>query len=410
MSRDEVLRPFGAVSASDLRSGVTVPDGNLWSRLPWIAGVAGALGVIVSLAMGWGHSQLWFSWLTSYLYFLSIALGGLFFVLALYVTKAGWGVVVRRTAENAMSTLPLFAVLFVPIWLGRHELFHWMDAEAVAEDAILQSKTWWLDESFFLVRAFVYFALWSLLALGFAAQSLRQDRTGDHEVTRRLQRLSGPAIYVFALTTSAAAIDWIMSLDPHWYSTIFGVYYFAGTLVGIFAFTIVVLVSLQGAGLLRPVLNTEHYHDMGKLLFAFTVFWTYIGFSQYFLIWYANIPEETVWYAHRLEGSWQSLSIFLAVGHFLVPFFFLMSRTVKRRKPLLLAGALWMLAMHFVDVYWCVMPVLHHDGFHVSVLDFTTFLGVGGLFVALFSRLLARRALIPVKDPRLPESLGYENV
>jgi len=410
VNRDDVLRPLGAAGAPDLSAAVAVPARSLWTRLPWIAGTVGIVSVALSAALGWGESQLYFSWLTSYLYFLSIALGGLFFVLVLFVTKAGWGVAVRRMSENAMSTLPVFAVLFIPIWLGRHELFHWMDAEAVAADPILQSKTWWLDESFFLWRAVAYFVLWSALALGFSSQSLRQDRTGDHQITRRLQRFSGPAIYVFALTTSAAAIDWIMSLDPHWYSTIFGVYYFAGTLVGIFAFLIVVLVALQGTGLLHNVLNTEHYHDMGKLLFAFTVFWTYIGFSQYFLIWYANIPEETVWYKHRMEGTWSALSVFLAVGHFFVPFFFLMSRTVKRRKGLLLAGAVWMLGMHFLDLYWCVMPVLQHHGFHVTVLDFTTFLGIGGLFVSAFSWLLVRRALIPVKDPRLPESLAYENV
>jgi hypothetical protein len=178
----------------------------------------------------------------------------------------------------------------------------------------------------------------------------------------------------------------------------------------VFAFQIIVFIGLERSGLLRNVVNTEHFHDMGKLLFAFTVFWAYISFSQYLLIWYANIPEETVWYEHRMVGSWESASLLLAIGHFVVPFFFLMPKTIKRNRGLLLAGAVWMLVMHFTDIFWCVMPVLHHHGVHLGLLDITTFLGIGGLFVSVFSWLLARHALIPVKDPRLPESLAFENM
>jgi hypothetical protein len=412
VSEEDIGRPLGQAAGGHTLSPsqFSIPGASLWARLPWIAGIVGLLGVIVSAAIGWGTEQFYFSWLTAYLYFLSIALGGLFFVLVLFVTKAGWGVVVRRVSENIMSTLPLFAVLFIPIWLGRHELFHWTHAEAVANDAILQAKAPYLNGGFFLVRAVAYFVVWALLSWWFAAQSRRQDHSGDHAITRRLQFWSGPSIFLFALTTSFAAFDWIMSLDPHWYSTIFGVYFFAGALVGVFAFQAIVFIGLEASGLLRNVVNTEHFHDMGKLLFAFTVFWAYIAFSQYFLIWYANIPEETVWFEHRLVGSWETMSLLLAAGHFVVPFFFLMPRTIKRNRVPLLVGAAWMLLMHFVDVFWCVMPVLHHHGFHLGVLDVTTFLGIGGLFVSVFSRLLARHALIPVKDPRLPESLAFENM
>jgi hypothetical protein len=412
VSEEKIARPLGhgpgGVTLSP--SQFSVPAGSLWARLPWIAGIVGLVGIAASAVIGWGTEQFFFSWLVSYLYFLSIALGGLFFVLALFVTKAGWGVVVRRVPENVMSTLPLFAVLFIPIWLGRHELFHWTHEEAVATDAILQAKAPYLNGGFFLGRAVAYFVIWALLSWWFAAQSRRQDESGDHAITRRLQYWSGPSIFLFALTTSFAAFDWIMSLDPHWYSTIFGVYFFAGALVGVFAFQAIVFIGLEASGLLRNVVNTEHFHDMGKLLFAFTVFWAYIAFSQYFLIWYGNIPEETIWFEHRLAGSWESMSLLLAAGHFVVPFFFLMPRTIKRNRVLLLLGAVWMLLMHFVDLFWCVMPVLHHHGFHLGLLDVTTFLGIGGLFISVFSRLLARHALIPVKDPRLPESLAFENM
>ena len=412
MSDEKIARPLGHGSKGVKLSAsqFSVPRGSLWARLPWIAGIVGLVGIAASAAIGRGTAQFYFSWLVSYLYFLSIALGGLFFVLVLFVTKAGWGVVVRRVAENVMSTLPLFAVLFIPIWLGRHELFHWTHEDAVATDAILQAKAPYLNGGFFLGRAVAYFVVWALLSWWFAAQSRRQDLSGDHAITRRLQFWSGPSIFLFAVTTSFAAFDWMMSLDPHWYSTMFGVYFFAGALVGMFAFQAIVFIGLERTGLLRNVVNTEHFHDMGKLLFAFTVFWAYIGFSQYFLIWYANIPEETVWFEHRMAGSWEAVTVLLAVGHFLVPFFFLMPKTIKRNRVLLLTGAVWMLLMHLVDVFWCVMPVLHHHGVHLGLLDVTTFLGIGGLFISVFSWLLARHALIPVKDPRLPESLAFENM
>jgi hypothetical protein len=389
---------------------VTLPKGHLFTRLTWVAAVIGVVGVVASLVLRAGHDeQFYFSWLVAYLYFLSIALGGLFFVMVLFVTRAGWGVVVRRVAENAMVTIPIFIVLFIPVFLGMGELFHWTHADAVEHDALLQSKTWYLNNGRFLGFAALYFLLWTGMALWFGRQSLRQDASGDHAITRRLQATAAPGLIVFALTVSFAAFDWMMSLDPHWYSTIFGIYYFSGCLVGVFAFMIVVFVVLRATGVLRNVVTVEHFHDLGKLLFAFTVFWSYIAFSQYFLIWYGNIPEETVWYMHRLEGSWGKASIALALGHFAIPFFFLMPQTIKRKTPLLLLGALWMLLMHYIDVYWVIMPVLHPHGVEFGILDVTTFVGIGGLFLAAFGWMMGRRALVPLRDPRLPESLGFEN-
>lgn len=390
---------------------LTLPAGSAWNRLPMVGAVVGILAIAASFALGGGEdaAQLYFSWLVAFLFFLSIALGGLFFVLVHFVTKAGWGVVVRRLAENAMATLPLFALLFVPVALGIHDLFHWSHDDAVAHDALLAAKAPYLNDGFFLARAAGYFLVWIGIALVYQRASRRQDATGDERITRRLTAASGPCIIAFAVTVSFAAIDWIMSLDPHWYSTIFGVYYFAGSLIAIFAFTILVAVGLSRRGALHGVVTTEHFHDLGKLLFAFTVFWAYIAFSQYFLIWYANIPEETVWYMHRTEGGWFSVALLLAVGHFAVPFFFLMPRSVKRRTLPLAVGALWMLAMHFVDLYWLVMPVLHHDGPQFGWLDLTTFLGCGALFLAAFAWPLGRAPVVPVRDPRLGESMGFEN-
>jgi hypothetical protein len=201
-----------------------------------------------------------------------------------------------------------------------------------------------------------------------------------------------------------------MSLSPHWYSTIFGVYFFSGSFVGFIALLSVVVVAMRRAGLLDTVISVEHMHDIGKLLFAFTAFWAYIAFSQFFLIWYANLPEETIWYRARLEGSWKMISVFLMAGHFGVPFFYLMGRAVKRRGSTLALGGAWVLAMHYVDIYWQVMPTLHPGGVRPSALDVAAFLAVGGSFVAAASWLLRRQALVPLRDPRLAESLAFENV
>jgi hypothetical protein len=229
-------------------------------------------------------------------------------------------------------------------------------------------------------------------------------------VSARLRRYAGPSIIVLALTQTFASVDWIMSLTPHWYSTMFGVYFFAGSFVGFIALLSVVAVAMRGAGLLDTIISAEHLHDVGKLLFAFTVFWTYIAFSQFFLVWYANLPEETIWYKARMEGSWLTVSIFLAAGHFVAPFFYLMGRAVKRKGATLAVGGAWLLAMHFLDLYWQVMPTLHPEGFRPSPLDAAAFVTIGGGFVAAASWLMRRQALVPLRDPRLAESLAFENV
>jgi hypothetical protein len=263
---------------------------------------------------------------------------------------------------------------------------------------------------FFLIRAALYFGIWSFVAAMYYRGSRAQDATGDPAMAARLRRFAGPSIIVLALTQTFASVDWIMSLTPHWYSTMFGVYFFAGSFVGFIALLSIVASAMPGAGLLDTVITAEHLHDVGKFLFAFTAFWAYIAFSQFFLMWYANLPEETIWYQARLQGSWKAVSILLIAGHFVAPFFYLMGRAVKRRPVTLAIGGIWVLAMHFVDVYWQVMPTLHAEGVRVSALDVAAFLTIGGCFVAAASWLMRRQALVPIGDPRLAESLAFENV
>jgi hypothetical protein len=389
---------------------VTIPVGHRWTTRSWIFVVIGVIATGASFVQrGSNPEQFAFSWLVAFAFWLSIALGALFFVLTHYATRAKWSVVVRRVGEHVMATLPLFIIFFVPVYLGRHELYHWLDAEYVAHDALLQGKQGFLNEGFFTLRAAAYLIIWSLLAWWFLRGSYKQDQMAkDDRITKSMIRFSAPALIVFAVTVTFASVDWLMSLNPHWYSTMYGVYYFCGCVVGFFAFMCILTVAMRQAGLLGGAVSVEHLHDLGKMLFAFTVFWAYIAFSQYFLIWYANIPEETVFYLHRAQGGWEHVSMLLAVGHFAVPFFFLMSRSIKRRGYLLVIGSLWMLLMHLVDVYWLVMPTLHHE-VHFSALDVTCLIGIGGLFVGAMGLSMRRGALVPLRDPRLDDSLGFEN-
>ena len=389
----------------------TIPPGHPWNRLPVIGAASAVLGAAGCAILGASNpKQFFFSWLVSFLFFQTLALGALFFVLIQYAAQGGWGIVLRRIAETIFCTIPVMALLFLPLLFGLHDLYEWSHADAAEHDALLRWKAPYLNVPFFLIRAVLFFGIWSAIAVFYHRGSRGQDATGDPGVSARLRLFAGPAIIVLALTQTFAAIDWIMSLTPHWYSTMFGVYFFAGSWVGFIALLSVVVVAMRGAGLLDTVISPEHLHDIGKFLFAFTAFWAYIAFSQFFLMWYGNMPEETIWYKARMEGSWLTVSIVLLFGHFVAPFFYLMGRDVKRKGWTLAVGGAWVLAMHFVDLYWQVMPTLHPEGFSPSLLDVAALVAVGGCFVAAASWLMRRQALVPLRDPRLAESLAFENV
>ena len=388
------------------------PAGSRWFRIFAVAGIAGlVLSVALVPVVNGGWDRFYASYLVSYLFFLSLSLGALVFVLLQHVTRAGWSVVVRRFAEAVAPNVFLpMAILVLPVLAGLHSLYPWTDEAAVARDHVLHAKAPWLNETFFYVRTVLYFSVWSVLSIWFHRRSTEQDLSGTGKPTREMEVASTTGLVLFAFTVTFFAFDFVMSLTPHWYSTIFGVYFFAGCILGCFALLLIVAFAVQREGKLVHAITVEHYHDLGKLMFAFTVFWAYIGFSQYMLMWYANLPEETAWYAARQTGSWTSISVLLLVGHFLLPFLLLMSRNVKRRKSLIATGALFMLAMQWLDVYWLVMPAKTPAGFSPSPMDVATFVGVGGLFLATAVRRLGAHALLPIKDPRLQESLGFENV
>jgi hypothetical protein len=380
--------------------------------LPICSGVAAA-GFGIALVMAgmtgtWDH--LLETYLVSFAFFLSLSLGGLFFVMLQHVTRAGWSVAVRRLAEGVASNVLLMAVLILPVLAWMHRLYPWTHAGEVAADPVLAGKAGYLNPTFFVLRFVLYFGAWILLARYFHGRSTAQDRSGDPDLTVRMERRSAPGLVLFAVTVDFAAFDLLMSLDPRWFSTIFGVYYFSAAAVGFLAFLPCLLVAVQERGGLTRLVTVEHYHDVGKLLFAFIVFWAYIAFSQYLLIWYGNLPEETVWYLRRQTGSWTWISLTLLFGHFVVPFLVLVSRFVKRRPRLLAIAGAYMLLMCWIDIYWLVIPEFSPGVVRFGALDVLCFLGMAGAWLGGLALQLRRPSLIPERDPRLDESLAFHNV
>lgn len=376
-----------------------------------LGNIALAIGLVSLAASAYGFAvdrgQWYYSYLTAFMFWLSIGLGGLFFTLLHYLTNARWSLVIRRLSETSMITLPFMAVMFIPILFGMHDLYHWTHYDAVMADSILVKKVAYLNIPFFLVRSAAYFAIWSFLAIYLYKKSSRQDEENPEQWLKSVRVVAAPGMILFAGTITFAAFDWMMSLDPHWYSTIYGVYYFAGSFLSFLCFTVLCGRYLGSRGILKNIITVEHYHDLGKLIFAFIVFWTYMAYSQYFLIWYANIPEETVWFLKRWEGSWKEFSLLLIFGHFAIPFLGLLTQGAKRNAIALSVAAVWILLMRWVDLYWLIFPEHSRDGVHLSWIDFATMLGIGGLFVWFFWKRLTSRALIPVSDPYLKSSLSH---
>jgi hypothetical protein len=376
--------------------------------------------VVLALGMTWGWNQndqfraFSASYLVNFMFFLSISLGALFFVALQHVVRAGWSVTVRRLAEILAANLVFMPILFLPILVPMligfpGAYFQWLDPERIAGNEVLQEKLAYLNLPFFTIRATFYFLVWGLLAGSFLRQSTRQDTSGDPALTERMERASPAALILFALTVSFASIDWLMSIEPMWSSTIFALYYFAGAVVAALAALILLAIALQAGGLVQRSITVEHYHDLGKLLLGFIVFWGYMAFSQYMLIWYANIPEESVWYLARQTGPWTWITLGLLFGHLLIPFLGLLPREVKRRKMLLGGWAAWMLAAHWIDIYWLVMPTFAPDRLPFGLLDVCCMVALACLFAAGTLRIAHGRSLIPTQDPRLDESLAFEN-
>jgi hypothetical protein len=378
-----------------------------------VIGLAGA--VLLGYFEGDEFKRFFYSYLVAFLFCLAIALGGLFFVMLQHVTKAGWSVSVRRIAEWYGSSLWLFALLSLPIFAslltGHGSLYHWAVPGWSAGRGF---KGWWLQPGFFVIRAAIYFAVWTIYGLWYWKTSVLQDRTGDMNLTLKMQHRAPIGLVLFGLTVTFAMWDWIMSIDPVWYSTIFGVYYFGGSALAIFSTLVLSVRYLQSKGLLVESVTTEHYHDLGKFMFGFVFFWGYIAFSQFMLQWYGNIPDETGWFlvhggSTLHPNDFSPVVLALLTGHFLIPFPGLLSRHVKRSKPWISFWAVWCLAFCWLDMYWLVMPEYDAGTLHFGLIDIAALVGVGGIFIAFILRRAMHDPVRPTHDPRLADSLAFEN-
>lgn len=367
-----------------------------------LAGVVGAV---------WDSDQFFRSWLVGFLFCLGLSLGSLGLLMLQHLSGGQWGLVSRRVWEASARTLPIVALFFLPILFGMPKLFLWARPEAVQSDAVLQAKAPYLNVQFFTIRAIVYFALWMAGAWLLNRWSAGQDR-GETAVTPadsvRFRTLSAPGLIVLTLTITFASVDWIMSLDPHWYSTIFGLLTLVGCGLSALALAITVLSMLARTQPLASTLVPRHFHDLGKLLLAFVMLWAYLSFSQFLIIWSGNLPEEIPWYIRRVSGAWGPVSLLLVAGHFALPFALLLSRDLKRRPSLLATVAAAVLVMRIVDIIWLVEPNFERQGFPIHWMDLAVPLGLGGVWVFVFVRQLRGRALLPFNDPYFKEAFAHD--
>jgi hypothetical protein len=399
---------------SDRSHNLPTPEGEQFegSRFPGLSMLLGALaliGIVLSIvgAIVDPH-QFSYSWLFAFAFFFTLCVGNFFWTIVHHATDAEWSVVVRRQLENIGSLLAVMAVFFIPILLLRHHLYAWMDIPPGAEHA-LDTKRAYLNFGFFLVRAILFFGLFILATQLLRRLSIRQDSDGNPRHTIWMRKVAFAGLPVFALCLTFGAFDWLMSLNYKWFSTMFGVYIFAGTAGSSMSLLVLVITALRRAGYLKNVVTLEHYHIMGKWMFAFVVFWAYIGFGQYMLIWYANMPEETQYFITRNTESWWALSMLLVIGRFFGPFAILLLRSIKKTPSQLCLVAGWILFMQMIDMYIIVLPALHRTGIHVSIWDFVALLTIGSTLASAYLWLLPRSSLFPVRDPRLIESLRLTN-
>ena len=363
---------------------------------------------LASLVAGFilNKERVWHSYLTSYFYFSSLAIGGLFFSAIQHAVQAGWSVNIRRISESMTAFLPVVLVGGLVLLASGSDLYLWLDKEVYLNDPIIAGKYAYLNWGFWAVRMVVFALLWWFFSTKIVGYSLKQDEDGDEAWTHKLTRVSVAFLLVFALSYSLFSVDLLMSLEPHWFSTIWGVYCFAGLFQSTLAFTILMILYCRSKGWVTGLMTEEHVHDVAKFLKGFTVFWAYIAFSQFMLIWYANLPEETVFYLHRSHGGWMEVSLALLVFKFIVPFVALLPRWAKRTPMHLVMVCILVLIMQYVDLYWVVYPN-YKDHVVFSWMEVGVFIGFLGVFLFLVSRFLGKHNLVPVKDPRIHESLSH---
>jgi hypothetical protein len=371
---------------------------SVWQRRSLLVGIAGVLLSITGYILD--REEFLRSYLFADMFFTGMALGCLGILLLNHTVGGKWGMVIRRLCEAGARTIPFTAIFLLPVLLSIPVLYVWARPEA-AHDANIQSKAAYLNVPFFLARAVFFFLVWTFYAYRLSGWSKQQDETGDSRLISKMRALSAPGLVVFTFTGTFAFVDWIMSLEPEWFSTMYGAMYLVGQMLEAFALVIAVVIVLSQWEPIKEYVTAQHFHDLGNMMLAFTVLWAYLSFSQFLIIWAGNLPDEVPWYVRRLGQGWGGVAVFLVVFHFCVPFLLLLQRDIKRRASLLLKVALFMLVVRIVDVYWIVEPSFYGNKVQVHWTDFVAPLAVGGLWLALFFWQLSSRPLVPLRDPRL---------
>jgi hypothetical protein len=382
-------------------------DATRWTKGRNTLALAALISVIACVA-GYINDPVQFhrSYIIAFAYVAAAGLGAFFFVMVQYLTGSAWSVTMRRIMENIMITLPACAILFLPIAFGLKDIYPWMDRAA---NPFAGTKGAYLTENFFVLRTYIYFALWSIWIFAIYYQSTKQDTQRSARQMNVIARWSAPGLFLAVVVGTLAAYDWLMSLEPHWYSTIFGLYILAGGALTFMSFVTLICMGFRRAGILKNSITREHYHDLGKWLFALTAFYTYMAFSQYLLIWYANLPEETIWYRHRSVGSWLGISLAMPFIRFLIPFFVMLSKPAKRSLKMIAAFAIWSLVVEYIDLYWVVMPTYFKTGPQISWMDFATLAATLSICGLVFWSRFRKNKLAPVGDLRFEQSLHFEN-
>jgi Ni/Fe-hydrogenase subunit HybB-like protein len=359
--------------------------------------VALAAAVLCAIGGVLNRPQFFHSWLVAWIFFTGISCGALVIVMMQFLTGGDWGFAVQRLAEAAMLTLPLMALLFVPVLIGVHDIFPWCRGGESGSIQMSPHNQGYLNVPFFAARGFFYFAVLIALAWSIRHWSVRQDQgTGSRLPGKRLRALSGGGLVAYVLCMNFASTDWIVSLEPDWYSTMLVIIFMAGQFLSALALMTVLLALFAGREPFAGVIKTKHFHDLGNLLLTFVIFWTYVSFSQFLIIWSGNLPKEISWYLHRTMGGWKEVALLLTIFQFALPVALLLQRGMKRRRERLAAIAVMILVLNVVNVYWLIAPAFHPEGVRIHWLDFATLIAIGGLWTDAFLWILGRQPLLPM--------------
>jgi hypothetical protein len=369
--------------------------------------LAGAAGAVVSaIGLVTNPEQFYTSYLMGYMLVLGLTLGALGFAMVHQLSGGAWGVVARQSLNAASRVMPYLTLLFIPIIIGMPYLYEWTHADVVANDPILQWKSGYLNTPFFIIRAVVYFIVWNATAFYLNKWSREQDETGDPAISLRLQRLSSGGLLLYVLLMTLASFDWVMSRDPHWYSTIYGLIFIVGQGLITLAFQIIMLTWLARRRPMDAALTPVFLGDLAGLMFAALILWAYVSFSQYLIIWSGNLPEEILWYLHRLQTGWRFIGIALVVTHFALPFVLLLMRGIKQNRDLIAKVAMFIIFARLVDLFWLIGPETHTQGLAISWMDIVLPVTMLAIWVGLYMQQLRRDPVLPVHDPQFEDILG----